>query len=408
MSDAFDKLKTREQSVIHQTYGRYPLAVQSARGARLYDLDGREYVDLLAGLAVANIGHSHPAVLEAVEKQFKKLVHVSNLFYQEEHVALAERLLATTHMADAGKVFFCNSGAEANEAAIKLARRYMQTVKNTEAFEIVSLEGSFHGRTLATVSATGQPALQQGFDPLPAGFVHVPKEDPAALREAVSEKTAAVLIEVVQGEGGVNPLSGEYLQGLATFCKENGVLLIIDEIQTGMGRTGKMWAHEHHGLKPDIFTSAKALAGGLPMGAMFSTDEVAQGFAPGVHASTFGGGGVIAAAAQATLDVLRKEGLVERAETMGAYARKRFEALAEKMPEMIAEVRGIGLMIGIELADPAHGGPNAANVWKKLLGAGYVCNLAQGKVLRLLPPLCIEERDLDGFADALAKILQDT
>jgi len=396
MSGAFEALVKREQASIMNTYGRYPIAVEHASGSRLYDLDGREYVDLLGGIAVCNLGHCHPGVAEVIAAAAQKLVHVSNVFYQREQVELAEKLKATCH---AGKVFFCNSGAEANEGAIKLARRYMRTVKKRDAFEIVTLSGSFHGRTMATLTATGQDKIKQGFEPLPDGFVTVPAGDLEAMKQAMTERTAAVLLEVVQGEGGVKPFPKEYLEGVAALCRERGVLFMADEVQCGMCRTGKFWAFQNYGLTPDVFTCAKALANGLPMGAVLATDEVAAGFVPGSHATTFGGGALVAAAACRVIDIMNEEGIAERAATTGAYAMSLLRGLQARYPYKIAEVRGLGLMIGVELTFPGK------DVWKSLLDRGFVCNLTQGSVLRLLPPLTISQDDMKAFAENLREIL---
>jgi acetylornithine aminotransferase len=386
----------QESRLIMNTYARYPIVIDRAQGARLYDLDGREYIDLLAGIAVANVGHSREEIAQAVADQARKMVHVSNLFYQKKQVELAERLLETCQ---ADKVFFCNSGAEANEAAIKLARRYMRDVKGRDAFEIISLENSFHGRTLGSLAATGQPGLRRGFEPLPSGFRTVPADDICAMREAVDEHTAAVMIEVVQGEGGVLPLDTAYVNELMALLKDRDVLLIVDEIQTGLGRTGAFWAHEHFNLKPDIFTCAKALAGGLPMGAMLSTEEVARGFTPGAHATTFGGGPVLCAAALKVLDILRDENLVERSRTLGESTLDMLKELIPTYPDKIRHVRGLGLMIGVELAFPGE------KVHRALLDKGFICNLAQGRILRLVPPLVIEQADIEAFVAALNEIL---
>ncbi|MGE4553471.1 MAG: aspartate aminotransferase family protein [Desulfovibrionaceae bacterium] len=397
MMTSLEKIKEREQSLLCNTYGRYPLAVARAQGCRLYDFDGREYVDLLAGIAVTNLGHARADLADVMAEQARKLVHVSNLFYQEEQLDLAERLLATCA---ADRVFFCNSGADANEAAIKIARRYMRQVLKRDAYEIVTLENSFHGRTLATLTATGQGGrIKEGFGPLPEGFRTAPAGDLEAMRAILGEHTAAVLIEVVQGEGGVRPLSPEYVTGLAALCRERGVLLMVDEVQTGMGRTGRFWAHQHYGITPDVFTAAKALANGLPMGAMLCTAEVSKGFEPGCHATTFGGGAVLSAVASAVLDIMRRDHLPERAAELGERAKERFRALQAKHPARIVDVRGMGLMLGVELA--GHG----KAVWDALLARGFVCNLSHEKVLRLVPPLVIEEADLTAFAAALDEIL---
>ena len=396
MSEAFDALKAREQASVMSTYGRYPLAVASAGGCRMRDLDGREYVDLLAGIAVCNLGHCHPEVADVVAQQARELVHVSNVFYQREQVELAEALKATCHM---GKVFFCNSGAEANEGAIKLARRYMRTVKNRDAYEIITLTKSFHGRTLATLTATGQDKIKFGFDPLPEGFTTVEAGDIESLRAAVSDKTAAVLLECIQGEGGVKPFPKAYLEAVQALCRQRDILFMIDEVQTGMCRTGRFWAFQNYGLTPDVFTCSKALANGLPMGAVLATDEVAAGFAPGSHATTFGGGALVSAAASKTIEIMNRDKLAERAQRLGDFAKALFAEVAERRPGKIAEIRGLGLMLGIELTFPG------ADVWKALLDKGFVCNLTQDTVLRLLPPLVVDQDDLKAFAEALEAIL---
>ncbi|MGE4506702.1 MAG: aspartate aminotransferase family protein [Desulfovibrionaceae bacterium] len=396
----FERLKQREESLLMHTYGRYPLALKRAEGCRLWDFDGREYVDLLSGIAVANLGHCRPELAETMAAKARELVHVSNLFYQEDQLILAEKLLATC---GAERVFFCNSGAEANEGAIKLARRYMRTIKEREAYKIVTLEGSFHGRTLATLTATGQPGrIKDHFGPLPEGFQTVPFGDLDAMAAALDDTAAAVLIEMVQGEGGVKPLPREYVDGLKELCAERGVLIIADEIQTGLGRTGTFWAHEQYGLAPDIFTSAKGLANGLPMGAVLASAEVARGFEPGTHATTFGGGGVLAAVAAKTVDLLNKEKLPQRAAEVGKYATDLFEGLKAKHPGKIVEVRGMGLLLGVVLSFPGKA------VWEALMRRGFVLNLTHETVLRLLPPLTIPRADLAAFAQALDEVLAET
>lgn len=397
MSSKYDALVARDKKVLCQTYGRYPLAIGKAVGARMFDLDGREYVDLLAGIAVTNLGHSHPELLEVMAEQAQDLIHISNLFYQPRQVELAEKLLATCAC---DRVFFCNSGAEANEAAIKLARRYMRTVKYKDAHEIITLTGSFHGRTLATLTATGQQGrIREGFEPLPAGIFSVPFGDIEALKAAVSQKTAAVLIEMVQGEGGVLPLPEAYVRQVQDLCAEAGCLFMIDEIQTGLCRTGKFWAHQHFDLLPDIFTTSKGLANGLPMGAMLAKEHVAKGFVPGSHATTFGGGGVLSAVASKVLDILLRDDLAGRARDLGAMVLDAVRTLQAKHPERIKNVRGLGLMIGIELSAPGEA------IHAALRDRGFICNLAHGRVLRLLPPLVISADDLLAFVAALDDIL---
>lgn len=405
MSEKFDALKDRTMKSVMNTYGRYPLALGRGKACALFDLDGREYLDLLAGIAVANLGHSHPEVTAAIAKQAGELVHVSNLFFQEPQVDLAEALLATWPQPDgsSGRVFFCNSGAEANEAAIKLARRYMHVVRGEDRHEVITLTSSFHGRTLATLTATGQDKVKEGFHPLPEGFVTVPSGDLDAMKAAMTGKTAAVLLEIIQGEGGVKPFPEGYLKGVQALCREQGVLFMVDEIQTGLCRTGKWWAHQHYGLTPDVVSVAKALANGLPMGAIMATGAVAEGFQPGSHATTFGGGPVVAAAAAKTLEIMTRDRLAERAARMGDFAMALFEDLAEAMPGKIAQVRGLGLMIGIQLGPDVAG--KEQNVWEELLRQGFILNLTQGNVLRLLPPLVIEQKDLERFAQALGDVL---
>ena len=391
-----EDIKAAEAASLCRTYARYPLAVSRAEGTKLVTPEGRVYTDLLAGIAVCNLGHSHPELVEVICSQAKKLIHVSNLFYQEEQVDLARRLLGTSHLE---RVFFCNSGAEANEGAIKLARRYMREGRGEERYEIVTLSGSFHGRTLATLTATGQDKIKTGFGPLPEGFVTVPFGDLAAMEAAMTERTAAVLVEMIQGEGGVKPLSAVYARGLADLCARRGVLLIVDEIQTGVARTGKFWAHQHLGLEPDIVTVAKGLAGGLPMGAVMCSEEVSKGFPPGSHGTTFGGNALITAVAAKVVEIIERDDLCGHAARLGDWMRGRLGELKGRFPEQIADVRVHGLMIGIELTRPG------ADVWKALLEAGFILNLTQDTVLRLLPPLVITKDELEAFVAALEAIL---
>lgn len=391
-----EEIKKCDAAAICRTYARYPLAVNRGEGTRLFSPEGKVYTDLLAGIAVCNLGHSHPELVDVICAQARKLIHVSNLFFQEEQVKLAEKLLGTCHL---GRVFFCNSGAEANEGAIKLARRYMREGRGEERYEIITVTGSFHGRTLATLTATGQDKIKTGFGPLPEGFVTVPFGDLDAMKVAMNDRTAAVLIEMIQGEGGVRPLPDDYARGLAALCAERGVLLMIDEIQTGVGRTGKFWAHQHLGLRPDVVTVAKGLAGGLPMGAVMCTEEVSRGFPPGSHGTTFGGNALISAVAKKVIEIIERDDLCGRAAHLGEHLRGRLAAVRERFPKRIADVRVYGMMVGIELTSPG------ADVWKALLEKGFVLNLTQDTVLRLLPPLVITEEELDAFADALESVL---
>ncbi|MDR0339153.1 MAG: aspartate aminotransferase family protein [Desulfovibrio sp.] len=398
MSDTFDAIKRAEEALLFKTYSRYPIAVARGLGSRLWDMDGKEYIDLLAGIAVTGLGHCHPEIAEAIADQAKKLIHVSNLFYQREQLDLARRILATAHF---DKVFFCNSGAEANEAAIKLARRYQQRVQNRNAFEIITFNGCFHGRTLATVAATGQQKFQDGFAPMPEGFTQIAWGDPAALEAAISDKSAGVLIEMIQGEGGIRPARPEFIRAVERVCKDKGVLFMVDEVQAGMGRTGSWWAFQHFGVVPDIMTTAKSLANGLPMGAMLGTDEVARAFVAGSHATTFGASALVSAAASKVFEIIERDHLLRHAGELGGWAMRRFEAVGKACPGAITEVRGMGLMIGIELAFPGKA------LWEALLQKGFILNLTQEKVLRLLPALTIGQEDLERFALALEALLPE-
>ncbi len=396
-SQNFLSLQQREQQSLCRTYGRYPLALVRGSGSVVWDVDGKEYVDLLAGIAVIGLGHCNPEVNKTLHEQSQKLWHVSNLFYQEEQLELAEKLLSTCHMQ---KAFFCNSGAEANEAAFKLARRYMRKVKKRDAYEIITLSGAFHGRTLATVAATGQERFQDGFTPMPAGFINVPYGDMQALREVITEKTAGIFLEVVQGEGGIRPISAQYIKAIENLCREKDILFMVDEVQAGLCRTGKFWAFQNFDVQPDILTMAKALANGLPMGAMLATDEVNAGFEAGSHATTFGGGALLSKVAATCIDILLRDNLADRAANVGARFQEKIQALAKRIPGSIKEVRGLGLMLGIELC------ANGKNVWEDLLASGFICNLSHDTTLRLLPALTVEEAQLDAFVQALEIILQ--
>ena len=396
MSTSFEELKRREETLLCRTYGRYPLAIARGEGARLYDFEGKEYIDLLAGIAVTNIGHCRPELADVMAEQARKLVHVSNLFYQEEQLDLAEKILSTCHF---DKAFFCNSGAEANEAAIKICRRYAQRVKGRDAGEIITFTGAFHGRTLATVAATGQAKFADGFAPIPQGFKQVEWGDLGALEAAISANTAGVLVEVVQGEGGIRPMTEEFAKGVERICREKGILFMVDEIQTGLCRTGKFWAHQLFDLKPDVMSCAKALANGLPMGAMLCTDEVSKGFEPGSHATTFGAGATMSAVAAKVIDIMTEDKLDERAAELGEYAMSQFRQIGQRIPGSIEEVRGFGLMIGIVLAE------DGKDIWEALIERGFILNLTQERVLRLVPPLVLTKEDIDLFAQNLEELL---
>lgn len=396
--NSFDAFVEKDAAHVMHTYGRYPVALVKGKGTRVWDVDGKEYIDLLAGIAVASLGHCNDELIAVVEEQSRTLWHVSNLFYQKPQLELAENLLATAgHL---GKVFFCNSGAEANEALIKLARRYTSKVLNRpEAVDIITLSGCFHGRTYGSLAATGRDVLCDGFQPMPQGFKQVPAGDLAAMEKAIDEKTCAVLIEVVQGEGGVIVLDDNYVRGVEELCRKKGVLFCCDEVQSGMCRSGAFWAFQTCGVKPDIISMAKALANGLPMGGIMATDEAAKGFQPGSHATTFGGTPFVAAVAAKTVAIMTRDKMFERARRLGERVMGRAREYMLAHPDSIREVRGKGLFIGIELPVPGR------DVWKGLLDRGFICNLCHETTLRLLPPLTISEEELDAFMDALESLL---
>ena len=369
------------------TYARKPVMFVRGEGMRLYDDDGREYLDFVAGIGAVNLGHSHPAVVEAVREQIGKLTHVSNLYYVEHRDELARDLVGL-HGGDA-RVFLCNSGAEANEGAIKLARKWGRARRGPKCHEIVTAERSFHGRTLATLAATGQPSKQEAFAPLPAGFSHVPLNDIAALEAAVTDSTCAVLLEPVQGEGGVFPCDPGYLAAARALCDERDVLLMFDEVQTGMWRTGPAFAWQLYGVRPDVMCLAKSLANGLPIGAVIADADVADAFAPGDHGSTFGGGPVVCAAARACVGALQAERLGERAVESGEYLRSRLRVFASDTGT-VTDVRGAGLMNALEFKDPIAG-----EVASKALARGLVLNNIGAHILRILPPLVCARPEVD-------------
>jgi predicted acetylornithine/succinylornithine family transaminase len=379
---------------VARTYARIPIALVRGKGTRVWDADGKEYLDFLAGIAVNSLGHCHPAILRAIRQQSKKLLHVSNLYHILPQSELARELC---HHSFADRVFFCNSGAEANEAAIKLVRRY-GLEKLGGKYEILSTHNSFHGRTLATLTATGQEKIRAGYDPLPSGFRQVPYNDLAAIEEAIDEKkTAAVLVEPIQAEGGVNVPDEAYMRGLRELCDQRGILLIFDEVQTGMGRTGTLFGYEHFAIKPDIMTLAKALGGGLPLGAMLAREEIAASLGPGSHASTFGGNPLACSAGLIVMQTLLG-GALKNCAQMGKYFVGRLEAL-KKSFSFIREVRGKGLMIGMELEI------EGSKVADSCLQEGLLLNCTAYKVLRFVPPLTIKKNEIDRGLDILEKVL---
>lgn len=387
----------KSDKYIMKTYGRYPIVPVRAEGCRLWDADGKEYLDFLAGVAVNNLGHCHPKVVAALQKQATELIHCSNYYQIPQQIELAE-LLCTHSFAD--KAFFCNSGAEANEAAIKLARKYSLDTFGAERYEIITATDSFHGRTMATVSATGQEKVQRFFDPLLHGFKHIPFDDIAALEAAITPITCAIMLEPIQGEGGMNVPSPGYFKAVRDICDRHDLLLIFDEVQVGMGRTGKLFAYQHFGIEPDIMTLAKALAGGAPIGTMLAKDKFAAAFVPGTHGSTFGGNPLVCAAAIATIHTIFEDGLLNRCEEIGEYLTGELETLAKKYP-FVKGVRGIGLMIGMALAVPG------AEIVKKGHERGLLLNVTHDTVLRFVPPLIVTKREINQMIEILDGIFAE-
>ena len=391
-------MKTEEIRAVYDgaTMGVYKpsLAIASGKGVAVRTLEGQSYYDLTSGIGVQNVGHCHPKVVAAIQEQAAKLTHCSNLFINEPAALLAAKLVELSGLG--GKAFLCNSGAEANEAAIKLARKW--GADNGGKYEVVTMRQSFHGRTLATVAATGQSWCQEGYDPLPAGFAYADFNDIESVKAAVNDKTAAILLECVQGEGGVVPATEEFVKGVRALCDEKGVLMICDEVQTGMGRTGEWFAWQGYGVKPDLFTLAKALGGGLPIGALVAAEKYSGVFTPSSHASTFGGNPVAAAAALAVIDVIESEGVLDNAKKMGVLLRETLQGFVDKYPKLL-EVRGRGLLLGVAVdGDPAP-------VVEALREQSILVLTAMGNVVRIMPPLNIKETDLVDAAEMMADAL---
>ena len=378
-------------SYLMNTYGERIISVVRGQGTKVWDSDGKEYLDLIAGIAVSTLGHCHPRVVDAIRKQVEILIHASNLYYTEPQAELAKKLVANSF---SDKVFFCNSGAEANEAAIKLSRKF-----GNGKYEIITMEGSFHGRTIATLTATGQEKVRKGFAPLLPGFKHVPFNDLPAVEKAIGEETIAVMVEPIQGEGGDRVAEPEFIVGLRRLCDERNLLLILDEVQCGFGRTGKLFAYEHYGIEPDIMTLAKPLGGGLPLGAVLATETVSEVFSPGSHASTFGGNPVACSAGLATLEVILGESLIERAELLGKYLLGKLSELKEKN-KLVSDVRGKGLMLGIELSIPGK------EIVKECALRGVLLNCTAETFIRFLPPLTVTEEEIDTGVKVLDDILK--
>jgi acetylornithine/N-succinyldiaminopimelate aminotransferase len=389
------ELQQLSEQFLMNTYARLPISLIRGKGCLVYDAEGREYLDCVAGIAVNVLGHAHPDIVEAITRQARQLIHTSNLYYTEPQTQLAQRL---SELSFADKVFFCNSGTEANEAAIKLARRFSIKRFGPERSEILTMINSFHGRTLASLTATGQPKLQEGFGPLVPGFRYVPFNDIDALEQNITPATAAIMLEPIQAEGGVRVPREAYLKTVREICTKRGILLIFDEVQTGIGRTGKMFAYEHFGITPDIMTLAKGLGGGLPIGACLATREVAEGFEPGSHASTFGGNPLVCAAALTVLNILTVGGKLNEGQAIGDYLAKGLATLKDQYA-CIVEARGIGLLQGLELR--LEGKP----IVLECMDRRVLINCTMGRVLRFVPPLIITTTQVDRLLSVLSNVL---
>ena len=383
-----DAVVSMYDKYIMETYKRVPLCLEKAKGVKVWDIDGKEYLDFFPGWAVSGIGHCHPLVSKAVADQAKKLMHVSNNYYSEAQGLLAEAIIKNSFP---GKVFFGNSGAEANEAAVKLARKYGH---EKGRFEIITMTKSFHGRTLAMITATGQDKVKHGFEPLPQGFKHIPFNDIEAVKEAITDKTIAIMLEPIQCEGGINIPSVEYMKSLRALCDEKDIILIFDEVQTGMGRSGEMFAFKNFGVVPDVMTLAKAIGGGLPIGVCVAREKFQNVLTPGTHASTFGGSPIVCAAALAVFEAIKKEKMLANAKAMGAYLKKKLEALKKKY-HFIKEIRNVALILGVELNIKGD------DVYKECLKAGLLINCTQDTVLRIMPPINVTKKEIDKAIDIL-------
>ncbi|MBX9660156.1 MAG: acetylornithine transaminase [Nitrospiraceae bacterium] len=389
-----EELKDYAAKYLMQTYARQPISIVRGRGAKVYDMEGREYIDFVGGIAVNILGHGHPDLVQAIQRQAAQLIHVSNLYYTEPQVRLAQMLV--DHSC-ADRVFFCNSGAEANEAAIKLARRYGHEKHGANRFEIITMKNSFHGRTMATLTATGQEKVQKGFEPLVPGFVYAPFNDFAAIESLVTEKTTAIMLEPIQGEGGVHVADQAYLKNLRELCTQKDILLIFDEVQTGMGRTGTLFAYEQLGVEPDIMTLAKGLGGGMPIGACLAKEAVAAVFTAGSHASTFGGNPLACAAGLAVCRILIEGRVLEQARRMGDYLAKGLADFKDRH-RAVRDVRGLGLLQGLEVEIDAKA------VVADCLSRGVLVNATSERVLRFVPPLIISQAEIDRVLETLSSI----
>ena len=382
------------EKYIANTYARYPIVLVRGKGTRVWDVEDKEYLDFVSGLAVCNLGHCHPKVVKAIQDQAARLIHVSNFYYIEQQIQLASLLCKHSF---AEKVFFCNSGAEANEGAMKLARKYAKEKMGSDRYEIITMERSFHGRTLATLTATAQEKYHKGYSPLMPGFKYVPFNDPEAVRKVIDSKTCAVMLEPVQGEGGVICPSEGYLKAVREICDEKRILLIFDEVQVGMGRTGKLFAYEHEGVEPDLLTLAKSLAGGVPIGALLIKKGIAESFHPGDHASTFGGNPLATAAGVAALTAILEERMLENCQEVGDYFFTKLEEIKKKFA-FVKEVRGKGLILGMELDI------EGSSIVKEMMQRGILINCTMGKVLRFLPPLIVTKEEVDRVVKTLEEV----
>ena len=383
-----DLIKIEDDYFIN-TFTRQPIVLDHGEGVKVVDIDGNEYLDMFAGIAVNSLGHNHPKLVKAIQDQAEKLIHISSIYYNEPALTYAKKLIDLT---DFDRIFYSNSGAEANEGAIKLA------VKYTGKSEVISTVDSFHGRTLVTLAATGHEEYHEPFKAvLPDGFINVPYNDIDAIKDAITENTAAIIVEPIQGEGGINVPDADYLKEIEKICNEKDIVFIVDEVQTGFGRCGTLFAHELFGVKPDIMTMAKGIGGGVPMGGILATEKVASAFVPGDHGTTFGGGPLVCAAANAVLDVIIEENLLDNVNEVGDYFISELKKLDK---EVIADVRGKGLMVGVELTKPG------AEYVDKLRQAGFLINCTAGIVLRFVPPLIITKAEIDKFVKALDEFLE--
>jgi acetylornithine/N-succinyldiaminopimelate aminotransferase len=387
-----DRVVMMYDKYIMCTYKRVSFCLEKAKGSKVWGIDGKVYLDFFPGWAVSGIGHCHPLVANAVAKQTKKLMHVSNNYYSQLQGLLAKRIIEESFQ---GKVFFANSGAEANEGAVKLARKYGH---DKGRYEIITMTKSFHGRTLGMISATGQDKVKNGFAPLVEGFVHIPFNDIEALKEAINEKTIAVMFEPIQCEGGINIADKGYMQAVRKLCDEKDIIMILDEVQTGIGRTGKMFCYQHYGIEPDIMTLAKSLGGGVPIGAFVARGKFADVLTPGTHASTFGGSPLVCAAALAVFEAIKKEKLLQNTKKMSVYLVKKLEGLKNKY-HFIKEVRSVGLVIGVELNIKGE------DIYHKCMEEGLLINCTQDTVLRIMPPMTVSKREIDKAVSILDKVL---